>query len=298
MSNFTQIIKREILNRFPESECCRRSSFCAMIAAGGNASSARVEFASENERIAEYYFSLAESLGLLPRLDGARYDARSGKDRVRFVLNEEGAARANKIIQDTFVPSLKGCCAVSYVCGAFLGCGSCSLPYDGAKSGYHLEFAFSDEERAEIFCDLLESMLFYTRMIRRCDKFVVYLKSREAVSDFLSVIGVSTAQREFEQISSARDQSNLINRVENCMAGNADKSMTASAEQVRKIQSFKERGGFPSLSEPLRELAEERLCNPTLSLRELALKTGVSKSCLNHRMRKLLEICGRGEERS
>lgn len=298
MSNFTQIIKREILNRFPESDCCRRAFFCALIDVCGNASPACMEFASENERIAEFYFSLAESFGLEPRLDGAVYDARSGKDRVRFVLLDGFAAKAYEILTRTNLSELKDCCAVAYVRGAFLGCGSCSLPHEGAKSGYHLEFAFPDEIRAERFCRLLEDMLFYTRMIRRGEKSVVYLKSRDAVSDFLSVIGVANAQREFEQISSARDQSNLINRVENCMAGNADKSMTASAEQVRKIQKLKESGAFPTLSEPLRELAEERLNNPTLSLRELAQKTGVSKSCLNHRMRKLLELCGRGEERT
>lgn len=297
MPNFTQGIKREILSSFPENECCKQALFCALIDVCGSAGSACVEFTSENERLAEYFFALAESLGLQPELDGAVYDARNGKDRISFCLRGERAAQAYALCSGFQTDGLKRCCAVSFVRGAFLGGGSCSLPHSGAKSGYHLEFVFPDSQIAENFCIVLESMLFYTKTIKRGEKSVVYLKSREAVYDFLSAIGVKNALKEFEDVLISREESNFINRVENCMAGNADKSMTASAEQARSIERLKASAAFSELPAVLQELAEERLLNPTLSLRELAAKTGVSKSCLNHRMRKLMEICRRTEER-
>lgn len=296
MLNFTRIIKREILASLPQKDCCKRAFLRALLTVSGGVFSDRVEFASENERISEYYFSLMEHFGLRPQIDGAVYDARSGKDRINFLLQGEEAELAYRLLFSDDILNYEECCAVAYVRGAFLGSGSCSLPHEGAKSGYHLEFTFPAEEIAHSFCELLDSMLLVIRSIKRGEKHVVYLKSREGVSDFLSVIGAVNAQREFESVTNARAQNNLINRVENCAANNADKSMTASAEQAYRIRKLKESDYYEGLNTQLKELCEERLNNPTLSLRELALKMGVSKSCLNHRMRKLLEICGRTED--
>lgn len=296
--NFSQGIKREILSSIPENDCCKRSLFRALLDVCGSAAPSCVEFTSENERLTEYFFSLAESLDLQPVLDGAVYDARNGKDRISLSLCRERAARAYRLYCDVRPDELKPCCAIAFVRGTFLGGGSCSLPRAGAKSGYHLEFVFPDQERAENFCIVLESMLFYTKTIKRGDKFVVYLKSKEAVYDLLSAIGAKSSLKELEKILILREENNFINRVENCMAGNADKSMTASAEQAHMIQKLKGCAVFSDLPEALKELAEERLNSPTLSLRELAVKLGVSKSCLNHRMRKLMEICRRTEEGS
>jgi hypothetical protein len=57
------------------------------------------------------------------------------------------------------------------------------------------------------------------------------------------------------------------------------------------IQSFYDApGGF---SEELKELAELRVKQPSKSLQELADSLKVSKSCLNHRMRKLMELANK-----
>ena len=296
MLNFTQGIKREILSSVPEDECCTLAYFCALLDVSGSVKSTCSEFTSENERIAEYFFTLAESLGLQPELDGAVYDARSKKERMRFALKGENGARAYELYRSFNVEELKPCCAVAYVRGVFLGGGSCSIPHEGAKSGYHLEFVLPGEMQAERFCIVFESLMFYTKMIKRGEKYVVYLKSREAVSEVLTAINVKNALKELESVLTMREQNNFINRVENCMAGNADKSMIASAEQAHRIEKLKETPLFLGLPETLKELASARLNNPTLSLQELATQLGVSKSCLNHRMRKLMEICRRTEE--
>jgi DNA-binding transcriptional regulator WhiA len=55
---------------------------------------------------------------------------------------------------------------------------------------------------------------------------------------------------------------------------------------------LKNSSGFSELSSELKSLAKARLENPSMSLQELANKLGISKSCLNHRMRKLMELAG------
>ena len=291
MSNFTQGIKREILSSVPDDDCCKLAYFCALLDVGGSADSACVEFTSENERTAEYFFALSEALGFRPELDGAVYDARSKKDRIRFCIKGEQAKRAYGLYSDWNFEEIDRCCAISYVRGAFLGAGSCSVPHEGTRSGYHLEFVLPDAEKAEKFCIVFESLMFYTKMIKRGEKQVVYLKSKEAVLEVLTTINIRNALKELESISAMREENNFNNRVGNCMAGNADKTMIASAEQAYQIHKLMESEVYSAIPEALKELAQARLNDPTLSLNELALKLGVSKSCLNHRMRKLMEIC-------
>ena len=296
MLNFTQGIKREICATLPQKDCCKLAYFCALIDSGGSASPDYIEFTSENERIAEYFFSVAESLALQPELDGATYDARSKKDRIRFCIRGESAQTAYRLYEAWQAEEADECCAVAYVRGAFLGGGSCSIPHEGAKTGYHLEFVLPDEERAEKFCIVFESLMLYTKIIKRGEKFVVYLKSKEAVTEVLTAIGVKGALKELETVLIAREQNNFNNRVGNCMARNTDLSISASAAQAYRIERLMGSAHYSSLPETLKKLAEERLNNPTLSLQELASKMGLSKSCLNHRMRKLMEICRRTEE--
>ena len=294
--NFTQGIKREILSSVPQDDCCKLAYFCALLDVGGSADSACVEFTSENERVAEYFYAIAEALGLRPELNGAVYDARSKKDRICFSIKGEQAQKAYELYTNWNYEELDRCCAISYVRGAFLGGGSCSVPHEGTKSGYHLEFALPNEEKAEKFCIVFESLMLYTKTIKRGEKEVIYLKSKEAVSEALTAINIKNALKELESIFAMREENNFNNRVGNCMARNADRTMIASVEQASQIQKLKSGKHFAALPEALKKLAEERLNNPTLSLNELALKFGVSKSCLNHRMRKLMEICKRGEE--
>ena len=48
--------------------------------------------------------------------------------------------------------------------------------------------------------------------------------------------------------------------------------------------------GLEGLNKQLQETAKARINNPDATLEELAEMQGVSKSCMNHRLRKLNEI--------
>ena len=128
-------------------------------------------------------------------------------------------------------------------------------------------------------------------MTKRKDTHVVYIKSKEQISDFLAVIGAKKALKRLSVLVEQRDRANHDNRAQNCMAGNADKTAIAAVKQVVALKKLEETN-FKDLSEELSALACARLKNPTMSLQELASLTGVSKSCLNHRMRKLMELAG------
>ncbi len=291
--NFTSEIKRELLHEIPEKQCCRTALLRAFLdTAGSRAMSGGAKqgaaFTSEHEDVAEYILALAAQLGFAMTLTEAVRDPKHGRDKLTFSCRDARLATAlgetERDLQEN------ECCLSAYLKGAFLGGGSCTLPRGTGKTGYHLEFIFHEERAAGNFCELLERLQLLGSVVRRGETFVVYVKNRDTISDFLSAVGAAGALRKLEQVSAVREENNQENRVLNCMAGNADKSAIASAAHVVAISGLQREGLLAALSKPLRDTAQARLAFPTYSLAELASELGISKSCLNHRLRKLMQI--------
>ena len=291
MANFTSEIKRDLLAYFPATRAGALAAMAAMLSTSGALTENGFIVVSENERVAEYFQRLSEALGIRPEIREVTRDPKRRRDKITFfcggenalyVVNETRALRAH--LEDN------SDAALYYLRAAFLGGGSCTLPRDGASTGYHLECVFFTQERAEEFCDLLAGFELFGKLVPRGDTFVAYVKSREAISDVLSVLGANNALKKLDAVSAARARTNNENRIQNCMAGNADKAAIASAAQTVALQKLQESGTLQSMPEELRQTALARLENPTLSLSELALTLGVSKGGLNHRMRKLMQI--------
>ncbi len=281
--SFTQEIKRELIKSAPQTRREGLSLFCGVLDAGGKEDGAGAFLSLESENTAEYLLSLAESMGLPMTLTEAAYDPKHGRDKLTFFLAGELGLPAE----------LSQTEAVAYLKGAFLGGGSLTLPRAGKKTGYHLEFELA-AERSERFEEILDGLQFVFGVTERGERAVVYIKSREAISDFLSVVGADSALGRFNEVSAMREENNRENRALNCSSGNADRAAIASVEQVRAFSALKRAGKLSELPAALREAAEARMENPELSLSELALALGLSRSCLYHRLRKLMEYYRKG----
>ncbi len=308
--NFTSDIKKEIITRGSvpgrRGEGERKAAISAFLRTSGDVGIRDGEptfyFVSETENVAEFFMSLFfETFGVELYVSHATMDKMSGRDKLVMQCPKEQSAEIAKSlgllkktgdIRDGIAASLISSDEkkISYIRGAFLGGGSCTVPTDNGKSGYHLEFVFTSKKIAREFCGLLADFELLAKLTERKENSIVYMKSKELISDFLAIIGAEHCLRKFSALVEKRDKANNDNRARNCMAGNADKAAIAAVKQVRAIQKLKDSGGFNDLSSELRALAKARLENPTMSLQELAEKLGISKSCLNHRMRKLMEL--------
>ena len=89
-----------------------------------------------------------------------------------------------------------------------------------------------------------------------------------------------------------KDLRNGVNRRVNCETANLDKVVDASMEQVAAIRLLQNRSEWETLSPKLKQTAALRLDNPEATLTELAemFDPPVSKSAVNHRLRKLMEL--------
>lgn len=298
--NFTTDIKREIIQKGVKGGNAQKSALAAFVKTsaivGERDGKPAFFIVSETEKVAEFFTGVFEKVfGENLAVSRALMDKKRGRGRL---ILEYGGANTAKIASELFMlpgetyPVKTDEEKLAYIKGCFLGGGSCILPSDDTQNstGYHLEFVFSAEQAAEHFCDTLLEFELLAKTVKRGASFVAYIKSKEMISDFLSVTGATSCLNKFTALVEKRDEANRFNRAANCFSGNADKQAQASVKQVLSIRLLQEKGEIEKLDGVLKETARMRLENPTLSLNELSEKSGLSKSCLNHRIRKLMKI--------
>lgn len=175
----------------------------------------------------------------------------------------------------------------AYLRGAFLASGSVNNP---ETSRYHLEISSIYEEHNQDICDLLNQFDLNARTLERRNGYITYLKGAEKIADFLTLIGATNSMLKFEDVRIVRDMRNSVNRLVNCETANMNKTIDAASKQIENIHFIESTVGLQSLPEKLQEIAELRIQNPEISLKELGEmipSRAISKSGINHRIRKI-----------
>lgn len=308
-------VKNELARLEMKKTCCQAAELAAFIRLGGNVqisgkrlalnvvtSNAAVArrifvifktlFASDTELLIRKKIKLRKNNVYLVRV--------SDTAKVKEVLSKLGLVEEGVVVQrisDTVLD--KKCCRRSYLRGAFLAAGSITNP----ESSYHLEIYTDYQEQAYQLAELIETFKLKPKVTTRKNRFLVYLKDSDQIVEFLNIIGAHNALLNFENIRIIKGIRNSINRLVNFETANVTKTVEAAVRQTEFIRFIDHHLSLDSLPENLRELAELRLGHPEASLQELGemLNPPVSKSAVNHRMRKLEKMAqqlkkGQGKE--
>jgi cell division protein WhiA len=288
-----------------ESEpCCEKAELSALIRMNGSVqlSSQRVtlDISTENAAIARRIYTLLKKTFHLHAELLVRKKMRLKKNNVYIVrvpnqvqelladlcIVSEGFMFTPNIVKDMI---RNNCCKRAYLRGAFLAGGSVNNP---EGSSYHLEIASMYEEHCKALCQLANRFELNARCIERKKGFVFYIKEGEKIIEFLSIIGAHQALFKFEDVRIMKDMRNSVNRIVNCETANLNKTIGAAVRQIDNIRLLQKEVGLESLPEKLREVAEIRLQHPDMNLKEVGdmLKGSVSKSGVNHRLRKIDEL--------
>ena len=179
------------------------------------------------------------------------------------------------------------CCRTAFLRGAFLAGGSVTDP----EKRYHLELATSHKQASREVSTLLEEMGFLPRSVQRGADSLIYFKQSEHIEDLLTKIGAPAAAMDIMTAKVDKEIRNGANRAMNCDMANVNKTLDAAQEQVAAIEKLRGSPRWKRLPEKLQQTAALRLEYPELSLTQLAERCDppVTKSCINHRMRKLME---------
>lgn len=172
--------------------------------------------------------------------------------------------------------------------GAYLVRGSLTNP----EKDYHCEFDVSYMNLCKDLSALIGEVLAQPKSTIRRGSYMVYYKESENIEDLLTYIGAPMSAVELMNIKIIKDIKNRVNRRMNCDNANLDKTLNASFQQVQDIKYIFDVKGNTFLSEELRTVAEIRLENPDMSLRELgeSVEPPLSRSGVNHRLKRIGEI--------
>ncbi|MBO5121058.1 MAG: DNA-binding protein WhiA [Bacilli bacterium] len=184
----------------------------------------------------------------------------------------------------------------AYLRGVFLCCGSINDP---KTSRYHMELLISSPEEAVFVQKLLNIFDLNAKILNRDKGYMIYLKEAEKISDYIKILGANNAVMYFENVRIYREQKNKTNRLNNCEQANIDKVVATATVQLEQIRIIEETSSVDLLEDKTRETLEYRKKYPEASLKELSeiisLETGkpITKSGLNHRLRKIKELAER-----
>ncbi len=179
----------------------------------------------------------------------------------------------------------------AYISGAFLGFGSMNDP----EKNYHLEFVTNNASFSQSFCDLINSFGFTSKIVKRKNNFVVYIKESEQISDLLYLMGASNSLLKLQNIKVVKEMRNNVNRLVNCETANLSKTVNTAVRQIESINFIQEHMGISKLPKNLQEIAVLRIENEDLSLKELGelMNPPLGKSGVNHRLKRIEDIAMR-----
>ena len=209
-------------------------------------------------------------------------------EKLETIINVSGfSMEQNLSLHINFGLLEEDCCRTAFLRGAFLAGGSVTAP----EKRYHLELSTSHVQASREVSALLQEMGFMPRSVMRSGSAVIYFKQSEHIEDLLTMLGAPVAATEIMTAKVDKEIRNGANRAMNCDMANVNKTLDAVAAQQEAIETLKRHGQLEKLPEKIQETARLRMQNPELPLTQLAalFDPPISKSCLNHRIRKIME---------
>lgn len=309
--NFTEVIKAEILAKPIKDNHCKKAFIAGLVRGSG------VLYEKDDELGLEFKAPDEQTAMMITKTfsDFYNYEIREvtisedkQTNKEKYYLNISGK-RAVEILTDLgiliedeegFAVDLqffgeltkKECCLKAFLRGLFVASGRCYIPdkHDSSSSGYLLEIYFSSYAPALETSQVLAQNGISAKISKRRGGSQIYIKSAEEIKDFVAFLPAPVSVLKITEQMVERELSNAVNRRNNCDLANITKQVDAMIKQTNAIKKIEQTIGLESLKEDLLITAKARQDYPDDTLNELAVKLNVSKSCLNHRLRRIVEI--------
>lgn len=297
--SFSGDVKKELSHLPPVCNECRKAMLYGFFLLNRASKSNRTLMHTEHKAVADCYVDLLTELtGCIVTMFINDYNGPKQrrsytvgvehKEDIELITRffEMSSNSTKRSINRAFLQN--DCCVQAFVRGVFMACGSVTDP----QKEYHLEFAIGDTVLANELAVLLKPYNISLKHVTRKGISVLYLKESEPIEDLLTFMGASNSSLELMNVKIYKDVRNKVNRITNCETANIGKTVNAAASQLDGIHLIERTIGLEQLPDDLREVAELRLENPDMSLRELCMELSepISRSGVNHRLKRLAVI--------
>ena len=293
--SYTQRAKSEIMeNRSLRSRFKNQQGY-GLLLFGRTYGPGSITLATQQQEVARYYAAAITRAVKLTGTITTREEASGGQSAFQVRVDAPSDRRAllnhyAMLYPEGITYELLGGDegAAAFVGGAFLACGSLADP----EKKYHLEFAPPRPETAAVLTGILGEVGFLPKTAQRRGRAIIYTHDSTQMEDLLTFISCPLMSLDVMNAKILKERRNAANRAANCDNANIDKVVGAAEGQIRDIRRLMGDQGLTALPEELRELAALRLENPEASLRELGARLGLSRSGVNHRLRRIAELAG------
>lgn len=300
--------KRELCQIADHNFAVQRAEGYGLLLFAKNFSEQKIVFSTENAFVASRYMQILAEVWQTVTEKKTALTRKKGSARL-FTVSVPDQRDCKKIFMDLGHGSTQlnlrinranldeESAVAPFLRGVFLCCGTVTNP----QKEYHLEFSMPYENLCSDLCRLVSEVTELTkepRIINRKGCFIAYIKDSEQISDFLAFIGAPMAAMSIMQEKIYKDIRNTANRKTNSEIANIHKTAQAAAFQIKAIEKIAHAKGLDFLQDDLKEVALLRIAHPELSLRDLGkqLKMPISRSGVNHRIQRIMEIAREIEE--
>jgi DNA-binding protein WhiA len=276
-------VKGELARIHPARACCRRAEVVGLLTGSGGPVLRTLDHATARTAV-----HLAAALGMpvgppRPAAPGRRGE----RSRHHLVVELDPAVADGWSWADAPAHDRR-----AFLRGLLLASGSISF----SSSGPHVEFVLRDRATAEALAASLADLDVHALTAERRGRQVVYLKGQEEIAALLRLVGANRGVLELETHRVGRDVRARLNRLLNAEEANLARTVRAAGRQLAAIARLEAEGRLATLGQGLRDAAALRRRMPDADLDTLASALGVSRSAVNHRLRRLVELASDEEE--
>ena len=291
--SFSADVKQELCRAPMSRKCCAQAEAYGILLYCNTFSSGEIRIITESDALAQRLPSLFKkafqvTFDRLPDGEGKHIFLINDPEKLAAVHQVYGTDKRALALHINFGVLEENCCRVSFLRGAFLSGGSVTDP----QKGYHLELSTSHQSVSREMVALMRDLELEPKDAPRKGNAVIYFKQSDRIEDFLTSIGAPISAMEVMNAKLEKDLRGSVNRRVNCDAANLDKAVEAAQGQIEAIRILEENGILATLPEKLQEVARLRQQHPADTLVQLAGRCDppITKSALNHRLRKLIEM--------
>lgn len=293
--SFSSDAKAELCKDFINKKCCALAEACGVLLYCSSVGMDQIKLVTESEAFAARLPQLFRKAFKLDfdeiQTGGKFFFLLQDRAKIERIFEAIGYSPAQSVSLHVNYGLLeKDCCRQAFLRGAFLSGGSVTDP----EKRYHLELATNHHKVSRETESLLLDQGFSPKTTLRNGSSILYFKQSDSIEDFLAFLGAPVAAMGVMEAKIEKDMKNKINRIVNCDNANTSKVVEAAQSQIAAIRTLREQGKLERLPEKYCQTAVLREDNPEATLAELAemFDPPITKSALNHRLRKLVELAG------
>lgn len=161
---------------------------------------------------------------------------------------------------------------------------------DNTSTGYRLDISPVEESYALDVVKLLYSHNINLKYALRRDIGTLYSADSSTISDLYAFSNLSEVVIKINDTLVIRSVKNQIVRTMNRDNANMDRALNAGEKLAIAVKILKNHNQYDKLDKSIRETVECKLSDLSLTLEQIGERINATKSCVNHRIRKIIKL--------